>query len=286
MNEKYLQPALNYLIEALQATGVHLLVLLGPLIVLALIMHFVSSGLRNLGFEAFGEKGFVYGFKMIGTPVHELGHAVFALMFGHRVVSVKWFDPNGRGGTYGFVKTRYTRGNPFHETGLFFSGIGPVMMCALMLYVITWLLFGTGIHNLFDADIFSENFLSVDTLTMLLHSITSAVKEITALLFTNADSKWWKVVLFIYLFFSIGSSMTLSPPDVKLATKGFLFFSAILFLFNIATLWAGGFLYTLFTKTALLLSGFLTVMVMALVIQLIFAIILLVVVVIKRGIRG
>jgi hypothetical protein len=286
MDEKYLQPALNYLVDALQATGVHLLVLLGPLIMLALIMHFLSSGLRLLGVEAFGERGFVYGFKMIGTPVHELGHVVFALIFGHRVVSVKWFDPNGKGGAYGFVKTQYTRGNPFHETGLLFSGIGPVLMCALMLYAITWLLFGTAIHHLFAYETIPNIFHSVESLPILPLSIVKAVKEITALLFTNADYTWWKVVIFIYLFFAIGSSMTLSPPDIRLATKGFLFFAVLLFLFNIATLWAGGFLYTLFSKTASLISGFLTVMVMALVIQLIFAVILMVVVAIKKVIRG
>ena len=274
MPSDHLSSIMHYGLDALKATGAQLFLLLGPLVLLALMLHFVSSGLRHLGFSAFGEKGFIYGFKLIGTPIHELGHVVFAALFGHRIVGVKWFDPKGKGGTYGHVKTRYNQRNPFHQIGLFFSGIGPVLMCAIMLYLITWLLFDTHVHHLFPLAITPETFVSFSAAAPLANGIIEAVREINALLFLHAEHQWWKTALFLYLFFSIGSSMTLSPPDIKLATKGFVFLTVLLLLINLVTFWTGIHLHALFSRAVPYISAFLAVMVMALITQLLFALVL------------
>ena len=49
----------------------------------------------------------------------------------------------------------------------------------------------------------------------------------------------WRFYLFVYLAFSVGSSITLSPPDIKGAIHGFWFVVGLLFVLNVSTLWLG-----------------------------------------------
>ena len=50
----------------------------------------------------------------------------------------------------------------------------------------------------------------------------------------------WRFYLFLYIVFCVGSSITLSPADVKGAGRGFAAFTAVIFLLNLATLWIIG----------------------------------------------
>jgi len=269
-----MHPGLQYLYDVFIATGNQLFIVLGPLLVIALIMHFTASGLQSLAFSVLGEKVFVYGFKLVGTPVHELGHALFSLLFGHKILAIKLFDPKGKEGAYGYVKTRYTRRNPFHETGLFFSGIGPVLICSIALYAITWLLLGTKVHQLMPVSITAESFLSLSAISALGTGIISAINGFGVLLMGFISGSWWKLLLYFYLLFSIGSSMTLSPQDISQAAKGFLFVTVVLLLVNLATYWTGDHLLVLFSRAVPYISYFLAIMTMALITQILFALIL------------
>lgn len=62
----------------------------------------------------------------LGVPVHELSHLAAALLFGHRVVAWKLFDPDPVSGTLGYVRHAYSRRSPWQLAGGFFIGLAPL----------------------------------------------------------------------------------------------------------------------------------------------------------------
>ena len=234
--EKIVYIIIDYLLQVGLATAIQLFVLLGPLLVLALLMNLISSQIRKLAPNVFGYKTFVYGFKWLGTPVHEIGHALFALIFAHKITAIKLFDPDATDGSYGCVEHSYKPGNIYQETGRFFIGIGPVLMGSFMLYMITWLLFRFSIADINQVVITSSSMTHLSSLKTVAMGIAGDLSHFLTLIFLGPNTAWWKILLLAYFLFSIGSSMTLSSSDIKGALAGFLFFVLILFIFNLLTL--------------------------------------------------
>ncbi len=63
---------------------------------------------------------------MVGTPVHEAGHAVMCLLFGHKITGICLWSPTAKNGMYGYVEHSYNRKNPWALLGNLFIGIGPI----------------------------------------------------------------------------------------------------------------------------------------------------------------
>lgn len=272
---------LQYILGAVRDTCFQLLIVLGPSLILALLMHFLSTFIQQRTVYVLGYKAWLILFKLIGTPIHELGHAFFCLLFGHRIDEMKLFQP-GLDGTLGYVNHRYNRRNLYHQIGNFFIGIGPILFGSIVILVAAYFLAGRGV--------FAQNQLTAD---MLLNKPVQALEEAVkglgnsfTVLFTAKNFTNWKIYVFLYLVFAIGNSITLSPPDLKSAGKGFLYFLLFLFLLNLATRWAGDFI----DRGAAVLGSYMTVfasaMVVALFLNLGAAVLLLVLSTIKSRVRS
>ena len=70
--------------------------------------------------------------------------------------------------------------------------------------------------------------------------VLAAVGRLFAGLLRPSLLSTWRFWVYAYLVFCIGSHITLSPPDVRGASKGFVALVAVLLAFNLLTLWAGG----------------------------------------------
>lgn len=272
--EKTLQLILDYLIEVLKATGLQLFILLGPLLILSFAMHFVAGRIRDLGLSVFGYKTFIYSFKSIGTPLHEMGHALFAVLFGHKITDIKLFDPDANDGSFGYVRHSHRPGNIYNEIGTFFIGIGPILMCTMMLYAITWIMFRFSVSDVSGINITSEHLLNSFSLKQTGLGILQGFQQFWYIVFHGNHSSWWKIIIFIYLLFSIGSSITLSPPDIEGAVSGLLFFVVLLVVFNLLTLWIGNFTVSALAQANSFFSGFYFIMAIALLTNIVFALLL------------
>jgi len=266
----------SYLLDAGLETLSQLFVLLGPLLLLALLMNIVARKNEELSYKVLGQKVYLYIFGWLGTAVHELGHAIFAVIFVHKISEIKLFSPNS-GKSLGHVKHSYKAGNPYQTIGNFFIGIGPILLGTALLFVVTYFLFGLNIfiisekHNvLFNFDLFKN----IDSLKTAVVNIWKGIRECMDIILTGPKTNWWKLVLFFYLFYAVGSSITLSTSDIKGAFRGFLYFVFVLLLFNICTLWMGGFAIDFFRKINHYLSGFYFLIILSMGLNIVFILVL------------
>jgi len=271
-----LQNIWDYLLDASIATFTQLFVLLGPLLFLALVMNFIARKNEEISYKTLGQKVYLYVFGWLGTSVHELGHTIFAIVFAHKISEIKLFTP-GSGKSLGHVKHSYTKGNPYQTVGNFFIGIGPILLGTLLLWLATWLLFNLNVINIaakYDIYINHQLFTSFSLVKELAAGIYSGIIDIYQVIIADHGDYWWKVVLFAYLFYSIGSSVTLSSSDIKGAFRGFIYFVVLLLIFNIATNWRGDFAIRFFEKAGNQLSGFYFLILLSMALNIVFIVFL------------
>lgn len=266
----------HYLLDAGSATLAQLFILLGPILLLAFIMNIVARKSESLGLQVFGTKGYLFIFGWLGTSVHELGHAIFAIIFAHKVSEIKLFTPSS-GKSLGHVKHSYTKGNPYQTLGNFFIGLGPVLLGSFLLFLVTWFLFRLNIFHVAEKHNVVVNtaiFKSLEALKNTVFNTGQGIWESFTLILTGPKSIWWKLALFFYFFYAVGSSVSLSSSDIKGAFRGFIYFVVLLFLFNTATIWKGDFLSGFFAGTASYFSGFYFLIILSMALTIAFIIIL------------
>lgn len=76
--------------------------------------------------------GFYRATGLIGTPVHEMAHAVACLLFGLRINSMSLYSPNIITGSMGFVRFSYAPGNLRHALGMAVQGVAPLIVGSLI----------------------------------------------------------------------------------------------------------------------------------------------------------
>lgn len=232
----------TYLVLVLAATIGQILILLGPGLLLTFVISMLARSVQKLSYRCMGRSMYLGLFGWLGTSVHELGHAVFHLIFGHQIVEMKLFSPNTETNTLGYVLSRYRRDSLYQRIGIFFIGIGPILFGTLVIYLAYILLVQPEIA--YESHTFSgyyNTFGDQPTIASFATDVSQSSIAILATLFHASNLLNWKFYLFIYLTFAIGSSIHLSPSDIEGALSGFTTLVSFLFLFNLGTLWLGDF---------------------------------------------
>jgi len=151
-----------------------------------------------------------YATGFIGTPVHELSHALMCVIFGHKINEIKLFQINSSDGTLGYVNHSYNKKNIYQRIGNFFIGVAPIIVISVLLFVLAYFLMPT-----FAADVqkYSEA-VSLDDPTSVFYSIWDAI---CAFFMQAASWQWW---VFLLVGFFLCPHMTLSGADMKNALGG------------------------------------------------------------------
>jgi hypothetical protein len=283
--ESMLMDAGVYLFKVVSTTFSQLFILLGPGLILALIMYFVSDFTRSRASVVLGYKFFIY-FTAIGTVIHELGHAIFAVLFGHRIVEINLFDPDQSTGLLGYVKHSYNPKSIFQTIGNFFIGIGPIILGSLVIFLAAKFTVGNTLFQpLVDIPITAQSFSSFQNAGGLIQDIFSHTLQVLRALFRveNLGNGWF--YLFIYLVFAIGSHVKLSMLDLKNAWTGFAVLIAAFLLFNLVTVWTGDFSMKYITLVSQSYSFFYAYMLFAIVLTSAFLVLMLALYGLKRVVR-
>lgn len=275
-----METALQYLLDVLLATAMHLAILLAPLLILGLIMHVISQQIEKRTVGIIGMHGYLYLFGWIGTAVHELGHLIFALLFGHHVSNVKLFSFNASNPEMGYVKHTFNKKNIYQNLGNFFIGIGPILLGGSALFIIGYFLIDLNVNSVTNNNLKFINSSITESIKNVFFSLYDALMNLIKTITQSASGRtgnetvWWKYLLFFYLLFAIGSAISLSKSDIKGSFSGLLLFVALILIFNLTTLWMGDFATTIFTSISNVVSGFYLILMVSIIFNLGFLLLL------------
>ena len=215
--------------QAAAATMVQALPLGGPLLILGWLIHLSSGLLERESLRMFGLRGYLYLFGWIGTLVHELGHAVFCPLFGHRIDEIRLFSLSTRNRSAGYVYHSYNDRNPYHLVGNFFISVGPLLLGTALIYLVLRYLAGFPLHIDYALPLADQSAGTLHRMWLFFLSFKSLAISVVR----NIDLTDYRLYLAAYLVLSIGSSMTLSPQDISSGLKGLATLLSLLFLFNL-----------------------------------------------------
>jgi hypothetical protein len=267
---------LSYLWAATLASLIQVGIFLFPGLVLAFIMNYESGFVQRRTLLAMGKGWYLGLFGWLGTIIHELGHAIFCLIFRHKITAMKLFDPDPETGTLGYVEHSYNSASIYQLVGNFFIGIGPIILGTAIIYLLSYLLLGLNPFELANNfNITSSQIISWEALIQILQILWTSSTSLLWEVFSWHNLSTWQLYAFIYLVFAIGSSIRLSPPDIKGALKGFSVILILIFIFNLATVWAGDFTSNIVTGTVGYFCVFYTVMFLILLLNIAVSILLL-----------
>ena len=234
-----LAAALRYGGAALLETALQLAVTLGPGLALGAALHGLAAFVERRAGHWLGGAAYVL-FGWLGTAVHETGHALFCLLFGHRITGIKLFDFAPRDGTRGQVSHTWDPRNPWQQAGNFFIGVGPILFGTAVIVVAARLLLGAEAFARMAEPLPSGGSLrsAGEWLALAGHVARGAGAALAPLLDPH---RWlgWRPWVLLYVTFAVGSSVSLSGPDLKGALAGLGALALLVLLVNLATLWMG-----------------------------------------------
>lgn len=178
----------------------------------------------------------------LGVIIHELGHAIFAYLFGHQVTHVQLLNTNYRqSGSLGSVDHRWNDRNVYQMLGNFFIGLAPYYMCSIALYLLQKFL----LKAQFSVTSLTQS-LNVNTtisMTTILDSVLDNLKS------SFANASWSMVIIYVVLTIMIASTgYDLSRNDFMTVNKGILPWVVVLIIL-------GSILYIINVRTAVMTAS-------------------------------
>ena len=100
-------------VVALQSIGIF-----GIFFVLGFVLSKLTGWTQKNYYQTVGWKGILWT-AWLGTPIHELSHLIFALIFLHRIDSVSIFKPNRETNQLGQVSHSYRIDSLYQKLPIF-----------------------------------------------------------------------------------------------------------------------------------------------------------------------
>jgi len=222
----------QFLKPVLMNTAFQFLALFGIFFFFGIILYLLARFTRVVFVKSIGYKFDVFVTGWLGTPVHELGHALLCLPFGHQITELKLYTPSSEDGTLGYVKHSYNTKNIWHQIGNFFIGMGPILFGSFVLFLLIKYMLPDNVALLKMVNSQGADFTTWHGFLNQFVQLYHAGIQFPGLLFTYTNFHSWQFWLFLYISLSIASHMELSPPDLKGVWTGLLAIILLLFVIN------------------------------------------------------
>lgn len=203
---------------------------LGVFFVCGLLVHLIARLFSRL---MGGGSGTLFDVtSVIGTPVHELGHAAMCKLFGHQITRIKLWTPRPVNGVYGYVEHSYSKRNVWAKFGNLFIGMGPLFSGLGVTVLMLWLCF----PQLWQAYLqHSAAMASAGTLSP--GELTSGVLILLRGVFGAFRTDWLRSLLGLLVILPVSLHISMSPQDIKGSLGVLPLFLLLLGMLACATFW-------------------------------------------------
>lgn len=218
----------QYLIYVGQLLGLTL----GVMIVCGLVAWFARQVFMY--FVGNSATAVFYASSVVGTPVHELGHALMCIPFGHRITDMKLLMmPSRRSRTLGYVEHSHNTKNPWAVFGNLFIGFGPIFSGLGVMILVLTLCFPTQWNAYLDTS---------RTLVESGASVQESLSSVFSLLFSLFDrfqEDALRSVIGMIIILSVSQHITLSFADLRGCVTALLMYTGIVVVFAGVTMLLG-----------------------------------------------
>jgi len=217
----------QFLVEAFKFSFLEMISLVGLLIVIGLVLGLMERKANSYFFAAFGYKG-ILATAWIGTPVHEMGHALMCLIFGHKIMDMRLLMIDRADGTLGYVTHSYNRRSVYQSVGNFFIGIAPIISGLGALFLCLYYLLPNS-FKVFEVYL-QESVMTKPFDLTFVKGFASASLILIQSIFTLSNlfnPQFW---IFLLIAIGVSSHMALSGADIKGATQGLVSLYVVLFI--------------------------------------------------------
>ena len=190
-----------------------------------------------------GSSRVVYLSSLIGTPIHELGHALMCLLFAHKITEMHLLlPPNHPSGTLGYVSHSYHPKNLWARLGNLFIGLGPIFSGMGVMVLMLFLCF----PEQWNAYVATSSALAFGE-SSLGEIAMGVISLLTSMPQAFAGETWWIPTVGLVVILSVSQHVTLSGSDIKGAMTAMPWYLLLLLIFAGVT--------TAFGAQAAMLSG-------------------------------
>ena len=170
---------------------------------------------------------------VIGTPIHELGHALMCPLFGHRITRMQLWSPTAKNGVYGYVEHSYNRKNPWAQLGNLFIGLGPIFSGLGVTVLVLWLCFPAQWASYLAT---SRALVAAGAEPI---AIARGVISLLGDLPHAFAAGWWRPLLGLLVILPVSLHISLSAADVRGSLGAFPIYALMLAVFGAITYFAG-----------------------------------------------
>lgn len=191
--------------------------LLGILIAAGFLLGWIESVSNRWAYQAFGRPGVMLT-ACIGTPIHEAGHALMCLLFGHKIIAIKLLAINPQDSTLGYVNHSFYKHNVYQVMGNLFISLGPVLSGTAAILFFMYVL-EPGIFTAVQSYVVSAPAES-NTLSEYIKWSAHSVRIVFSEIFISGNTGSPRFWLFLLLSICTASHIALSKEDVSNALSG------------------------------------------------------------------
>ncbi|MCB2296552.1 metalloprotease family protein [Clostridium tagluense] len=221
---------MDFLVNTIIKTIVDTLYLTGMIILVGFILgflrdHSMENFQRSFGFKAVAITG------IIGVPIHEMSHAIFCVLFGHKIKKVVLLQRRDENGVLGYVSHAYNPNSVYQQAGNFFIGIAPIFGGISVIIALMHIMIPKTYNEFINISLNNINITSIspETIKVILNSYIDLIKTIFSM--NNLANPYF--ILFLFLAICISSHISLSSADIKGASKGLIIIFLLILVVNV-----------------------------------------------------
>lgn len=220
---------MDYLLTVLKTSIIEIFYLTGLILLAGLILGLFERLSNDFMQKSLGRKGILIT-AWLGTPIHEIGHALMCIIFNHRITKMKLLNTRMENGVLGYVEHSYNPSSLYQRIGNLFIGLGPIFSGIASLIIGMYFLLPHSFSIFKGYLIHGINNDKIDG--SLVNSLLNASLNLFKSIFTVNNISSLSFWFFIIIAICVSSHIALSKVDIKGAQDGFLVLFFLIFILN------------------------------------------------------